>query len=445
VKTFSDLFRYPGGDLPASAWQVLLGNPLVLDNAVGLPAGGLTQAIALTAQELDCLEQVVRCAFQIKSGTVTPYVGVMLRAELSGAGSPQAILRCYLVTVAGDGTLTVYSYLQGAGVVTLGTGLVIIDTDEVHNLIVKVRDTTRGPAEIVVYLDDELSPALQLSDRRADKPSGKYVGFDIMDTTGNQNPLISEFYAAVLRSSVIKNPMPQPTLKTFGDLKYETAFRLDRGGDSQFSAAMLGEFINHAQNEVCAFEGYWKWLDRVMCFVTNSDMQDVELPAYVQMVYDLTEKTNGRQLGRCNLQDINRTDPTRARTGVPTAYAERGRGDNGGLVLCLDRKCGGQYSMVLDFYAKPCPMVEDTDLPMVPPEYIEVLIWGALERAFQHSDDLKGFQMASNMKTRWLMLMRRANQRSTKGLLRMITANEQVRTAVVAGAGPVTRAQQLGY
>ncbi len=446
MNRFSDLFRYDDGALPVAAdtWQLVSGSPEVLDNRVLLPAAG-SQAVVLTAAELESLEHYVKAEFRATLDNAAPYFGVMVRAELSESTSPPAVLRSYLVTVAGDGTLTVESWTQGAGVVSLGTVAVDLDVDELHTLMVKVRDVERGVAQVLVYLDDMVTPKLTVTDRAAGKPSGKYVGFDLSDSTGGQTIELSGFWTGLLRSAVIKNPMPVPALKTFGDLIYEVGFRVDRSGNSQFSAAMLGEFINHAQAEVCIAEGFWKWLRRSLCFTTAQGAQVLELPAHVAMIYDLTETSSGRQLAKCNLQDINRTDPARARSGVPSAYAEQGSGDNGGLVIIFDRTTGGCYSMVLDFYAKHVPMVDDSDLPLVPPEYVEVLIWGALERAFQHSDDQKGFGMAMAKKAEMIRLMRRDNQRTAKGLTMMTVANQTARSKVFQGAGPVTRAEQLGF
>lgn len=447
MKTFADRFLHDDGPLPAGPtdlWQVIVGDPQILDHALDLPAAGPTQAIALGQDELDSLEQLVRCDFQVDLASAVPYAGLMARAELVGGGSPAAISRCYLVTIAGSGLITVWSYLLGAGVVTLGSCTCDnFDIAEVHNFAVKVRDNARGAAEILVFLDDLVTPILAVQDRRTDKPMGRYVGFDINDLTGGQHVTLGEFYAHVLRSAVIKNPAPVPVLRNFGDLKYEAAFRLDRGGDSQFNQTMMGNFINDAQNEIFFSEEFWWWADRTLCFITKAEDQNVEFPAYVGLIYDLTETTSGRQLGRCTLQDINRVNPQRSASGVPTAYCERGIGDLAGRVITFDRKCAGQYAMVLDYYAKAVPMIEDTDLPMIPPEFNEILILGALERGFQHSDDLKGFQMVAAKKNAMLVQMRRANHRTAKGVTRMRTVNELARTAQFSG--PMTRMEQLGY
>ena len=450
MNRFADRFGYPDGVLPFSAttWQQILGAPLVLDHAVCVAAGGVmplaSQVIVLTGEELTSPEQYVRAGFEFPKGVdvTARYFGVMMRAELSTGSSPATVERCYLITVTVGGVLTVESYTVGAGPVSLGTVTVDLADGEVHNLIVKCRDAAKGVAQVLVYLDDEVTPKLNVTDLAAGKPSGLYVGFDLNCPHVIDDVLLTEFYTSILRSAVIKNPMPVPVLKTFADLIYEVGFRMDRSVNSQFSAAMLGEFINHAQAEVCMVEGFWKWLRRTLCFTTGQGAQVIELPAQVAMIYDLTEVSSGRQLARCTLQDINRTDPARAASGVPSAYAEQGSGDNGGLVIVLDRTCGGCYSMMLDFYAKHIPMIEDGDLPLVPPEYIEVLIWGALERGYQHSDDQKGFQMALAKKQEHLRLMRRDNQRTAKGLARMTVANNLIRSK--SFQGPTTRADQLG-
>lgn len=443
MRHFAELFRYPDGDLPGTSWTILSGTPAVQDNALGL--GGSNQAVAVAADEIDGREHSVRCGFKFAAALAPIYVGLMVRAELASNVSPVALLRTYLVRLYGNGTLEVHSVLVGAGSVLIGSATLDFDVAESHNLIVKCRDTNRGAAEILVFLDDEVTPVLTVSDRRPDRPDGLYVGFDIFDSGVLDRISLGEFYANILRSAVIKNPVPVPELKTFGDLKYETAFRLDRGGDSQFTLTMIGNFLNHAQNEVYNAEGYWKWAERVFCFCTAAAIRLYELPAWVAMPYDVIETSNGRQLGKANQQDLNRSDPKRSASGVPGRYAELGQGDNGGIVLALDPVPAGQYGIEVPSYAKPTPMVEDNDQPMVPPEFVEILIFGALRRAFQYSDDEKGWKISVGEFASMLAKMRRANYRTTKGVTRLRTVNELIRTANLQGLGPVTRAQQLGF
>jgi len=52
--------------------------------------------------------------------------------------------------------------------------------------------------------------------------------------------------------------------------------------------------------------------------------------------------------------------------------------------------------------------------------------------------------MAMAKKQEHIRLMRRDNQRSAKGALRMAVGNDLARSKVSSGAGPVTRAEQLG-
>jgi hypothetical protein len=444
VRHFAELFRYEDGPLVSADWTILTGAPEVLDNSLGLAAGD-TQAVAVVEEEMQGREHLARCDFKFSAAVAQVYVGLMVRAQIAANASPVALNKTYLIRIYGDGTLEVHSILAGAGSVLIGSGTVTFELDETHNFIVKCRDTKRGSAEILVFLDDEVTPVLTVTDYRPDRPDGLYVGFDICDTAGTSRVSMGEFFATILRSAVIKNPLPVPEIKTFGDLKYETAFRLDRGGDSQHDGNRIGEFLNHCQNEVFNAEGYWRWADRVFCFSTASGTRLYELPAWVSMVYDVVEQSNGRQLGRVNYQDVKRWDPANRRSGVPANFAEVGRGDNGGIVLAFDPIPGGQYGIEVPCYTKATPMVEDNDQPMIPPEFMEVLIFGALRRGFQYSDDEKGWKIAAGEFSAMLAKMRRANYRTPKGVLRMRTVNELVRTSDYHGLGPVTRAQQLGF
>jgi hypothetical protein len=96
-------------------------------------------------------------------------------------------------------------------------------------------------------------------------------------------------------------------------------------------------------------------------------------------------------------------------------------------------------------YAKPIPMVEDTDLPLIPPEYLEVLIYGAIMRGAEFSDAKAVWQVSSAQYARILALMRRQDiaKRDENQYLRLKNINE-VKRRQGAGASAL-RASSLGW
>lgn len=449
MKTAADLFRYDDGYLTSPNWLIVSGAVWIEDNAAGL-GGAANQAIALWHETIDSREQLARTRFSIDRASDVPYAGLLLRAEYNTKGSPAFVRRAYLVTVSGAGNVRVYSLLMGVPApVLIGSttisGLTLGDENS-HTLIAKARDglhCMEQVTDILVYLDDEASPVLHVRDARTTRPEGDYVGFDIEDLDGTGGVTLGEFYTHVLRSAVIKNPQPVPDLKNFGDLKYELGYRLDRSGDAQTDDLMRGHYINYALAEVWR-QSLWKWAFRVMHFTTQQGLRLYELPAYVGLEYDVVETGYGQQLGRGTRQDLRRLDPTQEAGGSPTGYTILGMGDLGGLVIELDRTPSGQSTMELPYYAKPIPMVEDTDIPIIPPEYNEILVFGALRRGAMQQSLQQLYQEASGEWSRMLADMKRANFRSIKSMPRMRTATELGRQKTYRGAGPVSRAEALG-
>ena len=449
MKSCADLFRYEDGYLSSADWLIVAGALWVEDNAAGL-GGAANQAIGLRAETIDSREHLVRTRFTMDNANDTPYVGLLLRAEYDTSESPAFIRRAYLVTISGAGNIRVYSLLMGVPApLLIGSGSVdlTIGAENGHTLIAKVRDglhCTEKVTDILVYVDDEVSPALVVRDARTARPEGHYVGFDIADTEGAQSVAMGEFYAHVLRSSVVKNPQPVPELKNFGDLRYEVGYRLDRAGDSQTNARIRQEFINYALAEVWR-EMLWKWAFRVFHWYTQAGMRRYELPAYVGLEYDVVEYTYGTQIGKVTRQDMRRVDPRQEGSGTPESYTILGYGDWGGLVIELNRTPSGQILMEMPYYAKPIPMVEDTDIPILPPEFNEILVWGALRRGAIIAGLDKLYANAAQEYMKMMADMKRANYRSVKGMTRMRSAINLERGRTISSRGPVTRAEALGF
>lgn len=416
---FKDLFRLDDGFTSLPGWDIFAGPVFAQDNAIGLAAGG-DQVIALTATELDSLEHMARCQFRLTQGSDDVRVGLLVRAERLLNVSPPMIHRTYLITITGAGVIRIFRITTGDPTpAPFATATVSLDLTIAHTLIVKVRDSQSSQkagniaqTELLVYLDDEVSPVLTTFDQRVARPEGLFVGIDITDTDHTQAAFIGEFYTHVLRSAIIRNPSPIPILKNFGDLQRELGFRTDRAGNSQFDQEARAAFLNYAMNEIYLEEGFWKWAERRLCFATAKGVREYELPAYVSIPGGLTDRSNGRMLTKGTWKDMRRINPDDAvGTSTPLGYGITGTGDFGGPVVFIQPVPDGQYTLEMPFYAKPVPMIDDTDIPMIPPEYLEVLLYGALKRTAQYSDNSTLWQTASADWQRMMAKMKRANHR----------------------------------
>jgi len=446
MKVYNQRFTLADGFTPLPGLTQFAGQAFVQDNSVQL-SPGIAQLVYLASDQMDSREHLARAGFRLTAAVDTARFGLMVRAEILEAGSPDVIGKCYLVTIDGEGAIAIYSILASdpAPAALATCAVANFDVSQEHFLIVKVRDADNG-AEVRVYLDDEISPVLSHFDRRSMRPMGFYVGFDMADTAGTETVFCDEFFAHVLKSAVIKMPQPVPELKNFGDLQYETAYRLDRAGNSQFSPEKIASYLNYVQNDVYNANHPWTWCERLYHFTTRDGIRCYELPPWIGWPQHLTDKTNARMLDKAGWHEVRMEDPgDNAGAGWPFRYSVAGWGDFGQPVIALDPIPSAECYIEMPVYAKPIPMVEDTDLPLIPPEYLEVLIYGAIMRGAEFSDAKAVWQVSSAQYARILALMRRQDiaKRDENQYLRLKNINE-VKRRQGAGASAL-RASSLGW
>jgi hypothetical protein len=442
MKEFSRRFTLDDGTVDLPGLTRYAGVPLVEDNAVQLQPG-VGQLVFLVSDALDSREHDARVGFRLSRADADVRIGVMVRAEFTEQ-SPNVIHRTYLVTLDGAGALSIFSILASdPSPAPIATCTLDLDIAVAHFLRVKVRDVQDVGAEIIVYLDDEVSPVLTHMDRRTLRPMGLYTGFDMLDTVG-QAVFCDEFFSYVLKSSVVKMPQSVPQLRNFGDLIYECAYRTDRAGNSQFDAVKMGHYINHAQMEVYRANHPWTWAERILHFTTRGGVRCYELPPWVAWPQHLADESSARYLDKTGYHVLAMQDPGHnAGPGSPFRYSLVGWGDFGQPVIAIDPAPSGAYYIEMPCYAKPIPMVENIDIPLIPPEDIEVLIYGALKRSSEFSDAKTLFQTANfNFETILKRMVRRdIAKRDENQTTRLVSMNEVMRSRGLAGL----RVSELGW
>jgi hypothetical protein len=423
-------------------WTVFNGSPEVVDHAV-MPLTA-DQVIAIHEDTLDSLEVMVRARVRLaENGTVDLYA----RTELLTAGSPVLINKTYIIRLEHTATAdTVYIYrvlTTTGGPQLLASGVVVLDDQDSHNLMVKVRDSARG-SQIDVFVTSEAAPVLTYVDADTVRPRGFLTGFAISDTAVSEGVSLTDFLAYVLKSSVQRITAPPVHLMTFSDLVYHVRYRLDRSGNSQFAADYAKDFVNFAQDEVYNELVPWKWAFRLYSMVTVAGVSTYELPPYIALLYDVVNQSIGYQLHGVTEQDLNRTEPLRNRSGGPYTFTVTGRGDFGGWVVRLEPTPSGQVCLELPYYARPVPMEEDNDIPLIPPNWLEILIFGALRRGAQYDTDQAFYQQNERSWAHMMNRMKRANYTDMKHSPRMRVENLLLRDKSTSVIGPTTRSQQLG-
>lgn len=445
VTSIKDVFDQADSPGLGVDWTLIYGAPEVIDHAVVVSqvSPQFTQVIALHVNALDSVEQMVRLRADMSGALATDGVQLYARAETLEVGSTTLLDKAYYLEMT-ETQLTIYSLLASeASPVQLATVALVLDGLDSHNIIMKVRDNERG-AQIDVYVDSEVIPTLTIVDRANMRPNGTLSGFGLLDTNATQNISITEFLSYVLKSAIIKAIRPPIRLLSLGDLVNMCSYRLDRSGNSQFPGPAMVDFINFAIDEIYNELTPWQWAYRTMAVPVPANTQYLELPAYVAMLYDVVDQTFGYQLSKVKPQDLNRVDPLRNRSGNACSFTTVGRGDFGNLIVELSPVLNTDTMFVLPYYAKPVPLEEYSDIPLIPTQWLEIVVYGALKRGGQYDTDQTFFKNTVGSWERMMNRMKRQNYTDVKHIGRMRTANDLIHQKATSVLGPVTRAGQLG-
>lgn len=427
-------------------WRIVYGFPRLVDHAVVCAAASpsATELIAIHTDELDAVEHMARARFRIEGNADDDAVRLYARAELSESGGEWLLLKGYCAELTRAGVLTLYSITESEPApVQVAQADVELDGQTTHIFAMKVREHYRG-TQIDIFIDNDVIPIMHFVNYADRRPDGKAVGFGLFDQTLSGNVSAMEFNSYILKSSFIKPVRPPVRLLTFQDIIYQCQYRLDRSGNSQFDENVMGDFVNFAYDEVYNELTPWKWAFRQEVVTVPAGTRYIEFPAYVSMLYDAVDMTLGYQLSKVMPMDINATDPDKADTGGPYRLAVVANGDNGGLVAELNPVPQSDLAFMYQFYARPTPLTEPGDIPFIPSNWLEVLVFGALKRGSM-SDTDTAFMQANNMSwERMMNRMKRQNYLDLKTMPRLRTANEMFHEKAGTRFGPLTRAAQLG-
>lgn len=422
-------------------WSPLAGLAEVIDHAVFVSDSSPSyyEAVYAHALNLDSDEQLVRSRVKFSGDVGSPHIALLSRMETDDAG----LVRCYLTRLSPGGAIAIYSQLGGSAALLASASATLSDNDS-DIFAIKTRDHDYG-TEILVFINDEVTPILTYVDANTQRPKGTLVGFNLFDGTVHHQVSLTEFFAHVLRSSIIRAPQPVPKIRNFGDLVTEACFRVDRAGNSQFNATQMGNFINDALAEIYNRLGFCRWWRTSKTFTTADGISRYELWPFVKLIYDIRDMSVGRTLSKKNLQHVNRTDPLRNFTGTAYRYSESGSGDLMGPVIELNPCPSGQTIILVDFYWRPIPMIELTDIPFFPPDHSEILIVGAMKRACRYDTSQKARIENDQLFQDLMANLLQARREDMKEGERMPTDLELMRAETVSGLGPITRAEQLGF
>ena len=164
--------------------------------------------------------------------------------------------------------------------------------------------------------------------------------------------------------------------------------------DEDFDEDLLKDFINQTQNDILGGNKY-KFLERVDGPFEIAESGELSLPpGYQTTVQIFAKDASGfsRPLEYLPIDDFLKD------TAKFWCYAVYGPNILYRLPAPnVDQNDEAQLYRCFHLYlAKPLPMVKDTDRPIIPAEFIEAIIFGAMSRAEQSRDNFDYAQIYEN-------------------------------------------------
>jgi len=454
VVQFRDRFdRGNGADL-GDSWRVEAGSLQIVDQSARQVAGGsfAVTARAVSVDELSEPSCSVKAEVAIEACDGAPYIELFARAQEDTEGSPYQTNRWYGVrlTSNADGTWTLALTKNDSGTITVVTSATVVPSSPdtaIHNLKLDVRDC-ESYVTLYAYLDDMDVADVSYTDKVSPiwKEAG-YFGFQVYEGSAqtDSDVVVSGFEAAAL-VSVVEFPelvIPDPYGYTYSELVEQARVRLDRSGNSQFSQSQLLDMLGAAEQEIWAMSPIWWWAQYLVTRRTTAGQMWYEMPPYVRRVRLVYYPGGYMSMGTVSADRFFEVEPGAATTtGTPRQFVPYGRGSNGGLKYALWPVPDSEITFYAMTYVKP-PRPTLDRMPLLPEEWSEALVLGALDRAFMHDTDRAVAQENRALFARIVQSMHRDNTVRNMEFDRVMSELERNRSRA-ADLLPVTRIDQLG-
>lgn len=229
---------------------------------------------------------------------------------------------------------------------------------------------------------------------------------------------------------------------------------VEKDGDAKYNATTNGQtkfntylqFVLEAESDIIRTKGYWDWLKRSSRIYLSEDQCDYELPEnFGAMEFVRAGSIPLKMTDRWNF--AMRSDPS---GGAPGVFAVQESGPNGRPIIRVSPyPCVGQIPdrtrapfLTVEYYARQMrPYEPDVEIPFIPQQHMDVLIYGAAAHALILDTDDANRMAASQVYASKLRSLVRDDERlpSSHHLVMRSIADMN------HGAGlPLTRAAQLG-
>lgn len=244
-------------------------------------------------------------------------------------------------------------------------------------------------------------------------------------------------------------------LITYGRAVDRVITLVEKNGDARYNATSAGQtkrdmyldFVMEAEREILRQEGFYKFLWQERDMYTSDSVDTYELPEDVGELAWIAPVSWGNppleELEGYNYQQILAGF---SGSGMPKVYVRAPREVNNRERVRFYPTPDGTYTVKLGYYARLIyPAEPDQQIPHVPQEDIDVLVYMAAAHALLLDSDSENANIFNAIADRKLEQLRRKNNRNLGGyqtVMRHIsdTKGYNARTRV-----PLLRASQLGY
>jgi hypothetical protein len=157
--------------------------------------------------------------------------------------------------------------------------------------------------------------------------------------------------------------------------------------------------INQWQRRILRRPGFARLMrDRELSFTTAATVPTYSFPSSVARVIHITDTVSQeRKLVRRDLAWLRTADPGLTTLGTPECYIDRGRTSSGLLQVQFWPTPQDAYTYVLDYTAQIADMTEDTEEPLLPLDFHEVLSLGAQYHEWKRADDSRKDEVRADL------------------------------------------------
>lgn len=450
AQTVEDRFNRANASNLGTAWRIESGNIQVVDEAAQQQSGGVfnvnARAVHLTA--LDTPQQRVTAWVRLTGETGVPFVEVFARAKEDVVGSPFVTDNGYSVRLTrnstGD-TLSIHKLDSGASTQLASNTITLASPKDRLIPIQIVVEDAGGFVEVHAFIDDLATPRFSAIDRLVPlwRTIGS-IGFNVFEGTAqtSQQVQVERFEAAAIDQETIEGPDHETHLLWDLDTMARHAqLRIDEGADSAVAADDVKRFLNFAEIQFVEQVGPANWWRRLFNVRSQANNRFLTLPPQASdNISSIIDITNGDEISEIDLKQLGARDQNRTTTiGTPRRYAYAGMDSFDRIRLELHPTPNSEIVYEVWSYALPGRMVNNTDRPMIPQQYVEAIIIGAVQRAAQLSGNGNLMIWNQAQYNRLLAAAKRAVNRAKN------TFFYSGRSQPIRRARPLTRREQLGF